>query len=187
MSLSPVKQEILEIILLQDKPTKAVDIAKGTQMEFPPVMMHLLGLVRLGYVSLPEKGQYAITQKGKEALGIPVVSKEKATAILSYAPHDKAFDFYCDIGKPLNVHAHSLRDFANKVEKVDIACIEFHNKRGDFEVWFNGLGDQELAKQVALLRQKKVAGEELQHRLHEIVQRRYMSLAGLAGQPIDQE
>jgi hypothetical protein len=187
MSLSPIKQEILEIMLLQDKPTKAVDIAKETQKEFPPVMMHLLGLVRIGYASLPEKGLYVITQKGKEALGIPEIDKEKAAAILAYAPHDKAFAFYVDVGKPLNLHAHSIRDFANKLEKADIASIEFHTKRGDFEAWFSSLGDKELAKDVALLKQRNIAGEDLRRKLREIVERRYIALANLAGQPIYQE
>ena len=184
MNLSPVKQEILETMLLYERPTTAVEIAKETEKKFPPVMMHLLGLKKMGYVSLPEKGQYVITEKGKEALGLPEINKEKATAILAYAPHDKAFHFYADIGKPLDLHAHNLRDFANKVEKVDIVSIDFHTKRGDFEVWFNGLGDVELAKKVALLKQRNVVGEDLRMQLHEIVTQRYIALAKLADQPV---
>jgi len=184
MSLSPVKQEILETMLLYEKPVKAIEIAKETKKEFPPVMMHLLGLARMGYVSSPEKGQYVITEKGKEALGLPEINKEKAVAILAYSPHDKAFHFYADIGKPLDLHAHNLRDFANKVEKADIASIEFHTKRGDFEGWFNELGDVELAKKVALLKQRNVVGEDLRMQLHEIVLQRYIALAKLADQPV---
>ncbi|MGD0405525.1 MAG: DUF5752 family protein [Candidatus Bathyarchaeia archaeon] len=184
MSLSPIKQEILETMLLHEKPMKAMAIAKETKKEFPPVMMHLLGLVRMGYVSSPEKGQYVITEKGKDALGIPETSKEKATAILAYAPHDKAFHFYGDVEKPLNLHAHNLSDFANKLERADIASIEFHTKRGDFEAWFNGLGDVELAKRVALLKQRNVVGEDLRRQLREIVEQRYIALAKLAGQPV---
>jgi len=184
MSLSPNKQEILEILLLNEKPVKAMEIVKEAKKEFPPLMMHLLGLVRLGYVSSPEKGLYIISEKGKQALGIPETNKEKATAILAYAPHDQAFHFYADVGKPLNLHAHNLRDFANKLEKVDLASIEFHTKRGDFEAWFNGLGDVELAKKVALLKQRNATGEDLRRQLHEIVEQRYVALAKLAGQPV---
>ena len=183
MSLSPVKQEILENLLLDDKPVRAREVAKETGKEFPPVMMHILGLMRMGYVCSPEKGQYAITQKGKEALGLPEISKEKATAILAYMPYDKAFHFYAGVGKPLNLHAHNLQEFANNVEKASLESIQFHMGRGDFEAWFNGLGDQELAKKVALLKQKSVVGEDLRERLHEIVEQRYMALAKLAGQP----
>ena len=79
MSLSVVKQEILETLLLQEKPLKAVEIAKENKKEFPPTMMHLLGLARMGFVASPEKGLYMITVKGKEVLGLPETTKEKAT------------------------------------------------------------------------------------------------------------
>jgi len=138
----------------------------------------------MGYVSSPEKGLYLITQKGKEALGLTEIDKEKATAILAYAPYDKAFHFYADVGKPLNVHAHNIGDFANKIERVNVESIQFHMNRGDFEAWFNSLGDLELAKKVALLKQKKVVGEDLRKQLHEVVEQRYIELAKLAGQPV---
>ena len=185
MSLSPLKQEILESMLLNEKPVRAMEIAKETKKEFPQVMMHILGLIRMGYVSSPEKGQYIIAEKGKDALGIPETTKEKATAILAYAPHDKAFQFYLGIGKPLNLHAHNIRDFAIKLTKADLASIEFHTKRGDFEAWINGIGDIELVKKIGLLKQRNVVvGEELRNQLHEIVQQRYIALAKLADQPV---
>ena len=184
MSLSPIKQEILENLLLNDKPMRAMEVAKEANKEFPPVMMHILGLMRMGYVSSPEKGLYVITQKGKESLGLPEINTEKATAILGYAPYNNAFHFYAEVGKPLNLHAHNIRDFANNVEKANLESIQFHMNRGDFEAWFNGLGDQELAKKVALLKQKNEVGEDLRKQLHEIVEQRYITLAKLAGQPI---
>jgi hypothetical protein len=184
MSLSPIKEEILESLLLNDKPMRAVDVAKESGKEFPPVMMHILGLKRMGYVSSPKKGQYAITQKGKEALGLPEINKEKATAILAYLPYDKAFHFYANVGKPLNLHAHDIRDFSNNIGRADIESIQFHMNRGDFEAWFHDLGDQELTKKVALLKQKNVVGEDLRKQLHEIVEQRYIALAKLAGQPV---
>jgi hypothetical protein len=184
MSLSPVKQEILETLLLCEKPLKAIEIAKETQRKFQPVMGHLLGLIRSGYVNSLEKGQFAITQKGKQALGIPETTKEMAEAILTYAPHDKAFSFYLALDKPLYIHAHTLRDFANKLDKVELASIEFHMERGDFEAWFSGIGDEELAKKTILLRQKKVVGEDLRKQLRQVVEQRYLSLLKLSGQPV---
>ena len=71
MSLSPVKREILETLLLHDKPVRATQLAKETGKEFPPVMMHLIGLTRIGYAGSPEKSQYTIPEKGKRALGLP--------------------------------------------------------------------------------------------------------------------
>ena len=187
MSLSPTKREILETLLLNDKPMNAMDIAKETSKEFEAIRMQILGLAKMKYVRVPEKGLWIITQKGKEALGVPETSKEKAVAILAYEPHDKAFAFYLELGKPLNLHAHNLRDFANKIEKVNAMSIQFHMERGDFEAWFNGLGDQELAKKVALLKQRGVTGEELRRQLRQIVMERYRALANLAGQPVYNE
>jgi hypothetical protein len=187
MSLSPIKLEILEVMLLNEKPLKAMEIANETKKEFQPVNMHLLGLIKMGCVSLPEKGLYVIAEKGKRALGIPETTKEKAAAILSYAPHDKAFNFYVTIGKPLSIHAHNLRDFANKLEKPDLASIEFHLQRGDFEVWFKGLGDEVLAKKTALLKRRNVVGEGMRKQLRGIVEQRYLELATLAGQSIPSE
>jgi hypothetical protein len=184
MSLSPIKQEILETMLLNEKPLKAMEIAKEAKKEYQPVNMHLLGLIKMGYVSLPEKGLYAITDKGKKALGIPEISKEKATAILAYAPHDKAFNFYVTFGKPLSLHAHNLRDFIVKLDKADVASVEFHMQRGDFEAWFKGLGDEELAKKTVLLKKRNATGEDLRTQLRGIVDHRYHELAQLSGQPI---
>ena len=187
MSLSPIKQEILETMLLNEKPLKAMEIAKEAKKEYQPVNMHLLGLIKMGYVSLPEKGLYAITEKGKKAIGITETTKEKAAAILAYAPHDKAFNFYVTVGKPLSLHAHNLRDFPNKLDKADVTSVEFHMQRGDFEAWFKGLGDEELVKKTALLKKKNFVGEDLRKQLHNIVELRYLELAKLSGQPIPTE
>jgi hypothetical protein len=187
MSLSPIKQEILETMLLNEKPLKAIEIAKESKKEYQPVNMHLLGLIKMGYVSLPEKGLFAITEKGKRAIGISETPKEKAAAILAYAPHDKAFNFYVTMGKPLSLHAHNLRDFPNKLEKADLASVEFHMQRGDFEAWFKGLGDEELVKKTAVLKKKNFVGEELRKQLHNVVELRYIELAKLSGQPIPSE
>jgi len=187
MSLSPVKQEILETMLLKEKPMKAIEIASESKKEFPPTMMHLLGLTKMGFVNSPEKGLYVITERGKNVLGVPEITKEKANAILSYAAHEKAFNFYVTVGKPLSLHAHNLRDFANKLDKADLASVEFHLQRGDFEAWFKMLGDEELAKKTVLLKKKNAVGEDMRKQLRSIVEQRYLVLAKLAGQPIPTE
>jgi len=187
MSLSPDKKEILETLSRCDKAMRATDVAKETGRKFRPVMMHMLGLVKMGYVTSPEKGSYAITEKGKVALSQPEMTKEKAEAILAYASHDKAFHFYAAMGQPLNLHAHGLRDFANKVERADIESVQFHMSRGDFEAWFHGLGDDELAKKVDELRKQNLIGETLRTELHETVEQRYIELSKLTGQPISPE
>jgi hypothetical protein len=180
MNLAPIKREILETMLLHDKPARAAQIAKEYGKKFPSVMMHLIGLTRMGYANSPEKGQYAITEKGKEALGIPKTNKENAIAILAHMPHEKAFHFYAGIGKPLNYYARDLQDFCDKILKVSVDSVEFHVNHGDFEAWFTGLGDVELARKTALLKEKKMSGEELRRKLHDIVENRRIVLATLA-------
>jgi DNA-binding transcriptional ArsR family regulator len=177
MSLPPVKREILETMLLHDKPASAVQIAKEAGKKFPSVMMHLLGLARMGYAHSPEKGQYVITERGKKALGIPEIDKETARAILAGTPRDGAFHFYRGLGNPLNLYANSLQDFCDKILKVSVDSIEFHLNRGDFESWFTGRGDAELTRKIALLKEKRIVGEELRSRLHDIVENRRIALA----------
>jgi hypothetical protein len=179
MSLSLIKRELLETLLLRDKPARVAQIAEEAGQKFPPAMMHLLGLTRMGYAYSPEKGLYAITERGKKALGLPEIGKETAKAILADTPQDKVFHFYADIGKPLNCCAQSLKDFCDKILKISVDSIEFHLSRGDFESWFTGLGDVELARKATLLKEKRLVGEELRARLHEIVENRCMLLATL--------
>ena len=177
MSTSPVKRLILETMWMLDKPAKAADIAKETRLGFPTVMMHIIGLNRMGYLEQHEKGYYAITEKGKKTLGFPEINKEKASEILAYLPLEKSFHFYVDIGKPLNIHAASLQDFCDKILKIDIGSVEFHINRGDFEAWFMELGDIELARKTWLIKEQKVSGEELRKKLYEIVKNRCEELA----------
>jgi len=187
MSLSPAKYEILKTMLLLDKPARATDIAKEVGKEFPSVMMHIIGLTRMGYTKSPEKGQYIITEKGKKALGVGEINTENAKTILTDMPLDKAFRFYSTIGKPLSLHAYGLQDFRDKILKVDVESIEFHMNRGDFEAWFAGLGDVELAKKTALLKEKKMTGEELRKGLHDIVENRFIVLTRVIEQPVSPE
>jgi hypothetical protein len=187
MSLSRVKYEILETMLLLDKPERATEIAKEAGKDFPSVMMHIIGLTRMGYTTSPEKGLYTLTGKGKKALEIPEINGDNARTILTSLPHDKSFHFYAEIGKPLNLHAQSLQDFRDKILQVTIDSIDFHKSRGDFEAWFVGLGDVELAKKVALLKEKCMDGEELRRKLHDIVDKRCMVLANVAEQVVSSE
>ena len=179
MSLSPLKCKLLEYMLLNDKPAKATQIAKESGNDFKPVMMHLIGLTRMGYIDSPAKGQYVINPKGKNALGISETSKECAKALMTQTSHEKAFHFYTGLEKPLNLYANGLPDFSDKISQVDAGVLEFHVCRGDFENWFASFGDAELAKKMALLKGTGIHGEQLRTRLCEIVENRCMVLSGL--------
>jgi hypothetical protein len=184
MDFSPVKREILEVVLLHDKPVKAAQVAKEVGKDFRPVMMHLIGLNRMGYTCSPEKGHFIITGGGKKALGLPEITKENAKVIMQCTPREKEFHFYSGVGKPLNLYAHSLSDFGEKICKVIVESVEFHIKRGDFEAWFTCLGDVELAKKTALLKGRKLSGEELRTKLREIVENRCALLSKSAGHAV---
>ncbi|MEM3731393.1 MAG: DUF5752 family protein [Candidatus Bathyarchaeia archaeon] len=177
MSVSPVKRLVLETMWMLNRPAKVKEIAKEAGLSFPQVMMHIIGLTRMGYAEACEKGFYVITAKGRNLLGFPEIDKAKAEEILSYQPIEKSFHFYADIGKPLNIHAASLQDFCDKILKVDVGSLEFHINRGDFEAWFTGLGDAELARKTFLIREQRISGEELRKKLYEVVKSRCEELA----------
>lgn len=180
MSLSSARCKILENLLLNEKPEKAQEIANDVGSEFKPVNMHLIGLAKAGYATSPTKGHFLITPKGKEALGIPAVTKECAQQLLAQTSQDRAFNFYIDMHKPLNQTANGLREFAEKLETVDSASLEFHICRGDFEKWFTSLGDMELAKKMTLLQAKGLSGEPLRAKLKDIVNDHCKALCALA-------
>ena len=182
MSVSPVKRLILETMWVLDKPARATEIAKDTGVSFPSVMMHIIGLTRLGFAVSSEKGLYAITDKGKKSLGFPEVDKKRAAEILAYLPVEKSFRFYADYGKPLGVHAASLQDFCEKIATVHAGSVEFHVNRGDFEAWFNDLGDVELARKTLLIREQKMFGEDLRRKLHDVVKNRCEELTKIKTQ-----
>lgn len=181
MSISPVKRLILETMWMMDKPAKATEIARDAGLNFPSVMMHIIGLTRMGYLDTFEKGNYIITENGKKVLGLPEINNAKAEQILNYLPLEKSFHFYVDIGKPLNIHAASLGDFCEKLLKVDVQSLEFHTNRGDFEAWFSALGDSELARKTLLIREQKILGETLRRKLYDIVKKRCDALAKIRG------
>ena len=67
MDLSQIKCEVLEALLLHQNPVKAEQVAKEMGKERPAVQMHLIGLTKAGYVQSPLKGQYLISEEGKES------------------------------------------------------------------------------------------------------------------------
>ncbi len=176
MTISPVKRLVLETMWMLDKPLRAVRISEVTGVSFPSVMMHIIGLTRMGYVESPEKGYYVISEKGRNMLGLQELDEKEAAKILKYQVAEKAFHFYADIGKPLDIHAASLGDFCKKILEVDLPSLEFHDDRGDFEAWFTELGDVELARKALIIRGQKIIGENLRKRLYEIVKKRYDTL-----------
>jgi len=158
---------------------KSKEVAQKIGLGIAATTMHLLGLKKTGHVFTPQHGYYAITDLGKEAMGLPRIDKAHATKILSHMPADKAFHFYTDMHQYLGVHANSLSDFCDKVEKVSVKSVEFHVSRRDFENWFKSLGDSELAKRMSVIHSMKLHGEDLRKKVHEGVKLRLEELKRL--------
>lgn len=73
------------------------------------------------------------------------------------------FYFYEDIGKPLYEVAFNPQDLKEKIRKVPVSSLEFHQKRGDFARWIRDVfKDLQLAEAI-----KKIdkTGEDLRREL----------------------
>ncbi|MDR0318624.1 MAG: hypothetical protein LBI09_01150 [Nitrososphaerota archaeon] len=182
MSLSSDELEILETMLLNNNSIKAAQIAIENNKELHVTMSHLTDLTDRGYVISPKNENYTLTDEGKKILGIQPITKENAKSIMSYTPHDKAFNFHTNNNASIHIHAHSLQDFANKISRVDLKTIELHIDNGDFEAWFKCLGDQELTKKTAVIKGKKIVGEQLRLLFHNIIEQRCQELMKLTEQ-----
>jgi len=183
MSLSEVKMKALALLWKVGKPVKSRELAQQLGLGVPPTNLHLVWLKRKGYVFSPEKGLYAITEKGKEALVLPKVDRKQALQILSSVPREKAFHFYRDVDQYLGIYATNLSEFCDKIQVVDAKSIEFHLPRKDFELWFLGLGDFELARKMSALKKSGLVGEDLRKRVYEVVKSRCKELESLARGP----
>lgn len=182
MQLNPIKRKILEILREKGKPSTPLDFARQLGIKNQQAMMHLLNLKSMGYVSTPERNHYAITDLGKEALGIPKLTKNQASQILSPVPHERAFHFYTGIGHYSGISANSLQDFCDKIQKITPKAIEFHLPRKDFENWIQNLGDEELAKKLATIREEGLSEEKLRQRIYETTKNRCEELKHQATQ-----
>jgi len=176
---SQVRRKILEMLWEAKRSVRSWEIAEKMGISVPSSTMHLLRLIKAGYVSTPQKGHYAITVHGKEMLGLPKVDRELASRILSPLPLEKAFRFYRGMGQYLQVFANSLDDFCGKIKEVDVKSVEFHLPRRDFELWFQGLGDLELAEKMGQIRRMSLSGESLRKKVYETVRSRCEELKRL--------
>jgi hypothetical protein len=179
MSASKIRGKILRALWAAGKPMTLQGIAEKIELNSSSTMGYLLGLIKADYVSVPQKHSYAITNLGKQALGLPKVDEKLATCIMSSVPVEKAFHFYYDINQYSGVHADSLKDFVDKIQQVDLKSIEFHLSRKDFENWIRSLGDLELSKKIEMLRMAQLSGENLRKQVYETVRSRCQELASL--------
>ncbi|MDH5782109.1 MAG: hypothetical protein OEZ35_00370 [Candidatus Bathyarchaeota archaeon] len=73
------------------------------------------------------------------------------------------FYFYEDAGKPLYEAAFNPQDLGEKIRRVPVASLEFHQKRGDFARWIrNVFKDIQLAEAIEKINK---TGEDLRREL----------------------
>jgi hypothetical protein len=180
MSASKIRGKILWALWAAGKPMTIQGISEKAGLTSSSTNEYLPGLIKAKYVSVPQQQYYAITNLGKQAIGLPKVDKNLALNILTSVSAEKAFHFYYGLNQHSGVYADSLKDFVEKIQNVDLKSIEFHVSRKDFELWILSLGDLELSKKLELLRMKSLSGENLRKELYETVNSRYEELTKLA-------
>ena len=179
MSAGKIRGKILTVLWVAGTPITLQQISEKIELDPSSARDYLLELIDANYVCVPQKNYCAITDQGKQAIGLPQVDKNLATEILGPLPVEKAFHFYFDLDQPSGVHADSLKDFVDKIQNVDLKSIEFHSARKDFECWVSSLGDIELSKKLGLLRIENLSGENLRTELYETVNSRCEELQTL--------
>lgn len=179
MGLVEAKKRILEALWVEGRPVRSRDVARKVELGIAATTMHLLGLRKGGYVCSPEHGQYAITDLGKDIIGIPRIGKEHAMKILNHVDRDRAFHFYTGTHQYTGAYANNLSEFCDKIENIDVKSIEFHVARNDFENWFRCLGDLELAKRMSIIRNMDLHGEDLREKVYKTIKLRREELERL--------
>ncbi|MCW4016724.1 MAG: helix-turn-helix domain-containing protein [Candidatus Bathyarchaeota archaeon] len=179
MSEGKIRGKILVELWAAGKPMTIQDLAEKVGLNSSSAMGYLLGLIKAKYVSVPQKHYYTITNLGKQAIGLPKIDKNIAQNILGAVPFEKAFHFCSELDNYSGIHAASLSEFVDKIQTIDLKCIEFHLPRRDFENWIRSLGDLELSKKLGLLRASNLSGENMRNSLYQIVKSRCVELANL--------
>jgi len=181
LSLSPAKSEVLQAFLLHKKPVKPIEISKEIGIKFPSVMMHVIGLTKMGYLFSPDKGYYKLTNQGEKYLGVLNINREFARKLLKGKFFGNTFNFYLGLNEPINIKAYNLQTFVFAIKKAPIQSVEFHMKRGDFKIWLRGIGDVDLANKIEFLENNDLTGESLRQKLHLTIFNRCLALAKVAG------
>jgi len=167
--MTETKTSILELLWVNETPVHYKQVAEKLGLKPRAVSMHLLGLLKEGFVAKNNEGEYTLTSSGREALGFPKTDEKLARKVLGKTSKEKGFHFYKGIGQPTGIISDSLNDFCEKLKTLDVKAVEFHTERGDFEMWVSSLGDTELAKRLKVIRGTKLTGEALRKKIHETV------------------
>jgi hypothetical protein len=105
------------------------------------------------------------------------LKEETTLRALRVLPREKAFYFFTSIGNYTGESAASLKEFMEKVNRVNAKSLEFHLSRGDFGKWATEvLEDRKLAMDISRLQRSSLSGDSLRSELYLTVSRRYKEL-----------
>lgn len=142
--------------------TELNDFAKAVDLTPKEAMEQIEDLAKQKIVRKTNAG-YAITKKGKAILKAQVM-----------VPENEAFQFYLEIGKPAGLAAKSITEFYRAVSQVDVASLDFHLKRGDFENWvISAFNETALAEELAQMKKGGIKGEPLREKLATTLKTEY--------------
>ncbi len=97
---------------------------------------------------------------------------EFAKSVLRKVSGTESFLFYTNIGQYTGDFSSSLSDFIEKLKKIPLEAVKFHQSRGDFQNWIREtLKDKYLADRIDQI-DKSLTGEALRQALEKRVQDR---------------
>jgi hypothetical protein len=138
------------------------EFAKKTGLTSNQIAQDMQALAKDGFLKKVGAG-LTITPKGKEAL--------KTVAPL---PANLRFEFYLAVGQPTCISAGSIKEFHDEAQKVNVASLEFHLGRDDFENWFrSALGDASMADEFVKIKKTELKGEDLKVAISKAVKAKY--------------
>jgi predicted transcriptional regulator len=158
--------EQIKILKFMNEMTGHVDMtefAKKTGLTSTKIVQYMQELTKDGFLK-KVGGGFTITEKGKKTL--------KADTPL---PENMKFRFYAAVNQPTGESAGSIKEFQGLVSKVEVASVEFHLSRGDFENWFStAVNEGGLADEFSKIKKTGLKGESLRIAIVKAIEAKYL-------------
>jgi predicted transcriptional regulator len=159
-----IEQQV-KILKLMSEITSRIDLnefAKKVGLTSTEILVQMQELARQGYLRRAGGG-FTITDKGKDAL-------KPYRNVAS----EKQFQFYMALDQPTGLSVGSIAEFCEVTAKVDVASLEFHLSRGDFENWFQDAAQEPVfAAELVKIKASNLTGEDLRNAILKAATTRY--------------
>ena len=121
---------------------------------------------------------YSSTQDATIAMQSAMFDFESRVKLYVIAANEP-FRFSTAVGEKnfTEVTVWSLKGFSEAVKTIHIQSIEFHNQKGDFEMWASlSLRDTILAGRFKAIRLTKISGRKLRNKIRQVARKRFQEL-----------